>query len=51
VQEIGDNVTGVQGDVANLADLDHLYETVKGRGGSTSSWPTPASESSFGSKA
>ena len=26
---IGRNVTGVQGDVANLADLDRLYETVK----------------------
>jgi NAD(P)-dependent dehydrogenase (short-subunit alcohol dehydrogenase family) len=29
VREIGSNVTGVQGDVANLADLDRLYETVK----------------------
>jgi NAD(P)-dependent dehydrogenase (short-subunit alcohol dehydrogenase family) len=29
VREIGDNVTGVQGDVANLADLDRLYATVK----------------------
>jgi NAD(P)-dependent dehydrogenase (short-subunit alcohol dehydrogenase family) len=29
VKEIGDNVSGVQGDVANLADLDRLYETVK----------------------
>lgn len=26
---IGENVTGVQGDVSNLADLDRLYETVK----------------------
>src|SRR6201987_1549708 len=26
---IGKNVTGVQGDSANLADLDRLYETVK----------------------
>jgi len=26
---IGKNVTGVQGDAANLADLDRLYETVK----------------------
>jgi NAD(P)-dependent dehydrogenase (short-subunit alcohol dehydrogenase family) len=32
VVEIGDNVTGVQGDVANLADLDRLYETVKMKG-------------------
>src|SRR5919108_3620484 len=29
VKLIGDNVTGVQGDVANLADLDRLYSTVK----------------------
>ncbi|GAA1266381.1 SDR family oxidoreductase [Pseudonocardia aurantiaca] len=29
VQDIGDNVIGVQGDAANLADLDRLYETVK----------------------
>ena len=34
VTTIGSNVTGVQGDVAKLADLDRLYETVgkvKGR--------------------
>ena len=34
VKAIGTNVSGVQGDVANLADLDRLYETVskvKGR--------------------
>src|SRR5712671_6258267 len=34
VATIGSNVTGVQGDVAKLADLDRLYETVakaKGR--------------------
>jgi len=29
VKQIGRNVTGVQGDVSNLADLDRLYETVK----------------------
>jgi len=29
VAEIAGNVTAVQGDVANLADLDRLYETVK----------------------
>jgi NAD(P)-dependent dehydrogenase (short-subunit alcohol dehydrogenase family) len=29
VKAIGRNVTGVQGDVGNLADLDRLYETVK----------------------
>src|SRR3954463_5560953 len=28
-KEIGSNVTGVQGDVSKLADLDRLYETVK----------------------
>jgi NAD(P)-dependent dehydrogenase (short-subunit alcohol dehydrogenase family) len=32
VAEIGRNVTGVQGDVTKLADLDRLYETVKARG-------------------
>lgn len=26
---IGSNVTGVQGDVANMADLDRLYETIR----------------------
>jgi NAD(P)-dependent dehydrogenase (short-subunit alcohol dehydrogenase family) len=29
VKAIGNNVTGVQGDASNLADLDRLYETVK----------------------
>src|SRR5260370_12449964 len=33
VKEIGKKVTGVQGDVGNLADLDRLYETVKTRKG------------------
>ena len=28
VKAIGSNVSGVQGDVAKLADLDRLYETV-----------------------
>src|ERR1700688_4049588 len=32
VKAIGSSVTGVQGDVAKLADLDRLYETVKKRG-------------------
>jgi NAD(P)-dependent dehydrogenase (short-subunit alcohol dehydrogenase family) len=32
VGKIGRNVTGVQGDVANLADLDRLYEAVAKRG-------------------
>jgi NAD(P)-dependent dehydrogenase (short-subunit alcohol dehydrogenase family) len=29
VKQIGKNVSGVQGDVSNLADLDRLYVTVK----------------------
>jgi len=29
VKQIGENVTGVQGDVSNLADLDRLYSSVK----------------------
>ena len=29
IDQIGKNVTGVQGDVSNLADLDRLYATVK----------------------
>lgn len=29
VKAVGSNVTGVRGDVSNLADLDRLYETVK----------------------
>ena len=33
VKAIGKNVTGVQGDVANLADLDRLFETVKAEKG------------------
>jgi NAD(P)-dependent dehydrogenase (short-subunit alcohol dehydrogenase family) len=33
VKEIGTNVTGVQGDVANISDLDRLYETVKSERG------------------
>src|SRR4030081_3595597 len=33
VKTIGSNVTGVQGDVANLADLDRLYATVKQKAG------------------
>src|SRR5882757_718973 len=32
VKTIGRNVTGVQGDVSNLADLDRLYETVAKKG-------------------
>ena len=33
VKAIGSNVTGVQGDAANLADLDRLYEAVKAQNG------------------
>jgi len=29
VKEIGENVTGVQGDVCNLADLDRLFATIE----------------------
>jgi NAD(P)-dependent dehydrogenase (short-subunit alcohol dehydrogenase family) len=32
VKAIGSNVSGVQGDVAKLADLDRLYEAVKTKG-------------------
>ncbi|GAX58476.1 SDR family NAD(P)-dependent oxidoreductase [Streptomyces olivochromogenes] len=32
VKEIGRNVSGIQGDVAELADLDRLYETVRAKG-------------------
>src|SRR3984885_5571229 len=32
VTSIGGNVTGIQGDVANLADLDRLYESIKEKG-------------------
>src|ERR1700676_2174279 len=32
VKAIGKNVTGVQGDVAKMSDLDRLYETVKDTG-------------------
>ena len=29
LRQIGNNITGVQGDVSNLQDLDLLYQTVK----------------------
>jgi NAD(P)-dependent dehydrogenase (short-subunit alcohol dehydrogenase family) len=32
VQAIGSNITGIQGDVAKLTDLDRLYEAVKSKG-------------------
>ena len=34
VKQIGKNVTGVQGDVSNVADLDRLYATVEQQKGS-----------------
>src|SRR6266480_6474381 len=33
VKEIGKNITGVQGDAGNLADLDRLYDAVKAKKG------------------
>ena len=33
ISEIGKNVTGIQGDVSNLADLDRLYNIVKDQKG------------------
>src|ERR1700752_2816071 len=32
VKAIGSNVTGIQGDIAKLTDLDRLYEAVKAKG-------------------
>ena len=32
VKAIGSNVTGVQGDIAKLTDLDRLYEAVRSKG-------------------
>ena len=47
VKQIGKNVTGFQGDVANLADLDRLYATVKHRKAASMFFlPTPASSNS-----
>ena len=47
VQTVGSNVTGIQGDVAKLTDLDRLYEAVKSKGKSMCFSPTPASRSLF----
>src|SRR5258708_38733616 len=33
IKEIGKNVTGVQGDAGNLADLDRLFDIVKNEKG------------------
>ena len=44
-RQIGKNVTGVQGDVSRLADLDRLYATVsRGKARSTFCSPTQAPE-------
>src|SRR5208282_1716524 len=32
VKAIGSNVTGVQGDISKMADLDRLYEAVRAKG-------------------
>ena len=29
VREIGDNATGIRGDISNLSDLDHLFSAIK----------------------
>jgi NAD(P)-dependent dehydrogenase (short-subunit alcohol dehydrogenase family) len=31
VKEIGENVTGIRGDVSNLGDLDRLFAQISGR--------------------
>ena len=42
VKQIGENVTGVQGDVSNLGDLDRLYEQSRNKKvGSMSYSPMP----------
>ncbi len=48
VKAIGRNVTGVQGDAANLADLDRLYETVKKEKGKIDVLFASAGQGEFG---
>ncbi|WP_105030415.1 SDR family NAD(P)-dependent oxidoreductase [Arthrobacter ruber] len=43
VAELGDNVTALQGDVANIADLNQLWATVRERSGSVDIIVTSAS--------
>ena len=43
VKAIGSNVTGVQGDIANLTDLDRLFKAVATKGKSMWCSPMPAS--------
>ena len=38
VKEIGRNVTGIQGDVSNLGDLDRLYSQIKQEKGAVPGW-------------
>lgn len=33
VQDLGGDILGIRGDISNLADLDHLYETIRERFG------------------
>jgi len=33
VEQIGRHVTGVQGDISNVSDLDRLYDTIKQKAG------------------
>jgi NAD(P)-dependent dehydrogenase (short-subunit alcohol dehydrogenase family) len=47
VKAIGANVAGVQGDIAQLADLDRLYETVARTKRRIDIVPTPALANSF----
>jgi NAD(P)-dependent dehydrogenase (short-subunit alcohol dehydrogenase family) len=47
VKEIGKNVTGVQADSSNLADLNRLYETVKKEKGKIDILFASAGEGSF----
>ena len=48
VKLIGSNVTGVQGDAANLDDLDRLYETVKREKGKIDILFASAGQGEFG---
>ena len=41
LKEIGRNVTGVQGDVSNLGDLDHLYAQSSKKRGLDCGWMDP----------
>jgi len=47
VEEIGRNVTGVQGDVSNLSDLDRLFAQIKREAASTFSLRTRAAANLF----